>query len=74
MLSFVSLKTLGSNGNGNDIWGWTDSETGREYAIVCCTDGTSFVDVTDATNPTVLGFLPTHTVTSSWRDVKVICY
>jgi len=34
-------------------------------------DGTSFVDVTDPTNPSVLGFLPTHTVGSSWRDIKV---
>lgn len=71
LLSFVSLSDLGSNGNGNDIWGWTDPETKREYAIVGCVDGTSFVDVTEPTNPQVLGFLPTHTFTSSWRDIKV---
>ena len=72
MLAFVPLQELGSNnGNGNDIWGWTDPETGREYAISGCTDGTSFVDVTNPTEPQVLGFLPTKTVSSSWRDMKV---
>lgn len=72
LLSFVPLKDLGSNnGDGNDIWGWTDPDTKREYAIACCADGTSFVDVTEPTAPVVLGFLPTHTFSSSWRDVKV---
>ena len=71
LLSYVSLRDLGSNANsGNDIWGWTDPETKKEYAIACCEDGTSFVDVTDPVNPVVLGFMRTHTVSSSWRDVK----
>lgn len=72
LLSFVPLKDLGSNGNGNDIWGWTDPDTGREYAIVGCVDGTSFVDVTEPIKPQVIGFLPTHTSSSSWRDIKVL--
>ena len=71
LLSFVPLKDLGSNGVGNDIWGWTDPETGHEYAIMGCADGTSFVDVTEPTEPKVIGFLPTHTYSSSWRDIKV---
>ena len=73
LLSFVPLAELGSKGDGNDIWGWTDEETKREYAIVGCEDGTSFVDVTEPTDPQVLGFLPTHTFNSLWRDIKV-CY
>src|SRR6056297_1278558 len=28
----------------NDIWGWTDPQTGKEYALVGRVDGTSFVD------------------------------
>ena len=28
----------------NDVWGWTDSRTKREWAIVCRRDGTTFVD------------------------------
>lgn len=72
LLSFVPLSDLGSNGVGNDIWGWTDPETDREYALVGCADGTSFVDVTEPTKPQVIGFLPTHTVSSTWRDIKVL--
>ncbi len=44
---------------GNDIWGWADPMTGREYALMGMTDGTAFVDVTDPDNPAVLGKLPT---------------
>lgn len=73
LLSFVPLKDLGSGstGVGNDIWGWTDPKTKKEYAIVGCSDGTSFVDVTDPEKPAVLGFLKTRTVASQWRDIKV---
>lgn len=73
LLSFVPLKDLGSDGDGNDIWGWTDPDSGWEYAIVGCEDGTSFVDITDPMNPVVKGFLKTQTSTSLWRDIKVIC-
>lgn len=71
LLSFVPLSELGTSGDANDIWGWTDPETGREYAIVGLYDGTAFVDVSDPTNPQVLGNLPTETVGSMWRDIKV---
>lgn len=71
LMSFIPLTDLGSNGDANDIWGWTDPDTGKEYAIVGCVDGTSFVDVTHPTNPMVLGFLPTKTTSSLWRDIKV---
>ncbi|XP_065188910.1 uncharacterized protein LOC135819602 [Sycon ciliatum] len=74
MMSYVSLRDMGSYGDGNDIWGWTDEpEPGLrfEYAIVGTEDGTAFVDVTNAEDPTVLGFLPTHTTFSMWRDIKV---
>jgi len=62
-------------GEGNDIWGWTDPDTGREYALVGKTIGTAFVDVTEPTAPVYLGLLPSHqpveTFFSLWRDVKV---
>ena len=35
------------------------------------TNGTAFVDVTDPENPAFLGNLPTATVSSAWRDIKV---
>ncbi len=71
LLSFVPLGDMGCRGDGNDIWGWTDSETNDEYAIVGCYEGTSFVKVTDPSNPVVVGFLPTETTSSMWRDMKV---
>jgi choice-of-anchor B domain-containing protein len=57
----------------NDIWGWIDSTTGREFAIVGRTDGTSFVEVTDPANPKYLGDLPLHAGArpNIWRDMKV---
>ena len=55
----------------NDIWGWTDPQTGREYALVGLANGTEFVDVTDPANPVMLGKLPTQTVSTVWRDIKV---
>ena len=56
---------------GNDIWGWVDEQTGNEYALMGMTNGTAFVDVTDPENPMFLGKLPTQTVSSVWRDIKV---
>jgi choice-of-anchor B domain-containing protein len=70
LLSFVPNGELGG-GTGNDIWGWTDSTTGKEYAIVGLSKGTTFVDISDPTKPVVLGTLPTHTNASFWRDMKV---
>ena len=70
LLSFTPLAEFGSSA-GNDIWGWTDSTTGGEYAIMGTSDGTVFVDITDPINPVYLGKLPTHTSNSSWRDIKV---
>jgi choice-of-anchor B domain-containing protein len=57
----------------NDIWGWTDPQTGTEYALVGRTDGTAFVDVSDPTNPVYVGELPLTdgARVNSWRDVKV---
>jgi len=83
LLSHISIEDLGYskelqskyrdwNPRGNDIWGWTDPQTGKEYAIIGLSGGSSFVDVSDATKPKVLAFLPTHTGPSIWRDMKVV--
>jgi len=57
----------------NDVWGWTDPETGTEYALVGRTDGTAFVDVSNPTNPVYVGELPLTdgARVNSWRDIKV---
>ena len=56
---------------GADLWGWTDPDTGHEYALVGLRNGIAFVDVTTPTSPDYLGKLPTATIESTWRDVKV---
>lgn len=70
LLAFMPLATIGG-GEGNDIWGWTDPQTGNEYALMGRTNGTAFVDITDPVNPVYLGNLPTHTSSTIWRDIKV---
>jgi hypothetical protein len=66
----VSLETMGG-GEGNDIWGWLDTQSGKEYALMGMTNGTAFVDVSNPQEPVFLGSLPTQTVESTWRDIKV---
>jgi choice-of-anchor B domain-containing protein len=71
MMSFVPHDALGTT-FVNDMWGWTDPVTGRDYALVGAGEGTVFVDITDAKRPAVLGILPSHTSNNFfWRDLKV---
>lgn len=57
----------------NDIWGWTDLDTKREYALVGTGKFVAFVDVTDPVNPLYLGKLLGHNSEFPiiWRDMKV---
>ena len=75
LVAYLPVSALGGERGTrlNDIWGWTDSETQRDYALVGRMDGTSFVDVTDPANPVVVGNLPrTEGIPgTSWRDMKV---
>jgi choice-of-anchor B domain-containing protein len=70
LASFLPLSQIGG-GSGNDLWGWTDPLTGREYALMGRSSGTSFVDVTNPEQPVYLGNLPRHSVDSAWRGIKV---
>jgi choice-of-anchor B domain-containing protein len=75
ILGFVPVGALGA-GRGirtNDVWGWTDSQTGREYALVGMTDQASFVDVTDPSNARFVGrlMMTEGANGSTWRDIKV---
>ncbi len=73
--SFLSIRDIGGvrGTRMNDIWGWTDEASGRDFALVGRTDGSAFVEVTDPYNPIYLGNLAmTEGATaSSWRDIKV---
>ena len=70
LMAFLPHEEIGG-GSGNDIWGWTDPLTGREYALVGRSSGTAFVDVSTPRNPIYLGDLPTRTTHSGWRGIKV---
>ncbi len=75
LLSFLPIEELGGRRGVrvNDVWGWTDPDTGRNYALVGRVDGTAFVDVTDPMNPIFVGELPKTEGSQAriWRDVKV---
>jgi len=79
LLSFLPVSSIGPVGGSsrgvmvNDVWGWTDPDTGREYALVGRVEGTAFVDITDPYNPVYLGDLPLTEGASIniWRDMKV---
>ncbi|MFK5983202.1 MAG: choice-of-anchor B family protein [Flavobacteriaceae bacterium] len=67
---YISASAMGAK-EGQDSWGWTDPQDGKEYAIVALDNGTAFVNITDPINPIYLGRMDSHTGSSLWRDVKV---
>ncbi len=70
LLAFMPLSDIGSPANTNDVWGWVSPVSGKEYALVGCSNGTAFVDISNPVAPVYLGKLPTHTVNSLWRDIE----
>ena len=76
LTAFLSVSDMAGvlntgSGEANDIWGWTDPDTGFEYALLGMDNGTMFIDLSSPEVPRVVGFLPTKTRASLWRDVKV---
>ena len=75
LISFLPISAIGGDRGVrlNDMWGWTDPETDKNYALVGRNEGTSFVDVTDPLNPIYIGNLPLTSTgqPSTWRDMKV---
>ena len=74
-LSFMPLDELGT-GEGftaANLWGWTDSKSGKEYVLLGMRNALAFIDVSDPVNPVQVGLLPNHTITNptTYRDVKV---
>ncbi|MFO0829742.1 MAG: choice-of-anchor B family protein [Phycisphaerales bacterium] len=63
-----------TNTSANDCWGYV-TPLGKEIAIVGLSGGTGFVDVTNPSAASIVGFIPGPT--SLWRNVKVYqhwCY
>ncbi|MFT7669098.1 MAG: choice-of-anchor B domain-containing protein [Planctomycetota bacterium] len=69
LLSWMPLHELGSDAvSGNDCWGYV-SGSGREYAIIGLSNGTSFVEISVPSDPVLIEHISGPT--SLWRDVKV---
>jgi choice-of-anchor B domain-containing protein len=56
--------------SANDIWGFKDLNTGREYAIIGLRNGAAVVDVTTPRRPREIGTIPGPS--STWRDMEVL--
>jgi choice-of-anchor B domain-containing protein len=54
---------------GNDIWGFTDLNTGREYAFMGLANGVAVVDITNPETPRQVGVASGTNTT--WRNMKV---
>ncbi len=70
LMGYLNLTTLDEPGL-NDIWGWTDPTTSREYALIGGRSSTVFVDVTNPESLIIIGKLPSQSINSNWRDIKV---
>lgn len=57
---------------GNEVWGWTDPLTGREWGLMGLNNGLAFVDVSNPWCPAFRGTLPTASEVSLWRGVRVV--
>lgn len=57
LYAHVDITELSGN-ELSDIWGWIDPETGREYAILGLINGIDIIDVTEPSEPVVVGFIP----------------
>ena len=75
LIGHMSIEDLSidfvENTRVNDSWGWKDPITEKEYAIVGLSSHTSFVDMSDPDNLLLIGIIPTASVNSIWRDIKV---
>jgi len=56
-------------GSYSALWGYV-APNGREYAILGCSSGTSFIDVTDSATTREVDFV--SGVTSNWREMKTV--
>lgn len=56
----------------NDIASWYDHEQGQSYILAGCDNGTAIYRVLPGGRPMYMGKLPTSSVSSLWRDIKVV--
>ena len=70
VLSHIALDEFSSKPQrANDIWGFYDLNTEREYALIGLENGIAIVDVSSPTSPVEIDIVPG--ASSTWRDIKV---
>lgn len=71
LLGHIAFNDLRSRpAASNDIWGYVDLNSGREYVVAGFNIGTAVIDITDPENPMEVGFIAGQN--SVWRDVKIL--
>lgn len=58
LLSNLPLEELGEDQTIFDLWGWTDPSNGSEYAFLALSSKVIFIDLTEPTDPVLIGELP----------------
>ncbi len=70
----LNVELLGAwNGRSNygDCWGYIESGTNKEYALMCArNEGVSIIDI-DVTPPVEVGFIPSISPGTDAKDVKI---
>lgn len=67
----LELEATPNFASANDVRGWSDAVTGREYLLVGRRNGVSIVDITEPAEPLPVGRLPSATGESDVRDIDV---
>ncbi|MGH8496945.1 MAG: choice-of-anchor B family protein [Gammaproteobacteria bacterium] len=71
LVSHMPLGAFSTQPSGaNDIWGFVDLNTNREYGVIGLRNGAAVVDLSDPSNPVEVGSIRGDE--SVWRDVKVL--
>src|SRR6056297_2663930 len=70
LLAHVGLQTMSAQA-GNDVWGWTDSVTGKEDALPGLAAGSGPTGIGDQPDGLYRGSLPAYTVATVWPDGKI---
>lgn len=56
----------------NDVASWYDDQEDQTYILVGCDNGTALYRLLPGSRPIYMGKLPTQSVSSLWRDIKVV--
>lgn len=70
-VAFIPLAEMLASST-NDIASWYDVQEDHSYVLVGCDNGTAIYFMLPGGRPLYMGKLPTQTVSSLWRDIKVV--